>query len=71
MKIGALSFLACPVCKGGLLPSRESINENGEIISGWLACDACKVAYSVENGVPNLLSIEADGVSRIRWVVVK
>jgi uncharacterized protein YbaR (Trm112 family) len=43
-----LALVACPSCKGQLVPSR-----------GALACVACSLAYPVEDGVPVLLAERA------------
>lgn len=67
MKIEALEFLACPVCKGPLLLSDENWDEEGGIVSGVLRCEKCLVSYPIEDGIPNLLSLEARTAGRIRW----
>lgn len=45
-----LSFLVCPLCKGGLKSAGET----------QVRCVSCKTAYPVEEGVPILLSPKLD-----------
>ena len=45
-----LSFLVCPRCRGKLEP-RES--------ESVLACNACRLAYPVRDGIPIMLIDEA------------
>jgi uncharacterized protein YbaR (Trm112 family) len=54
-----LRILACPKCRGGLVPLLR-----GEILAG-LSCAACQVVYPVEDDIPVLLLEEA--VPRSRW----
>ena len=44
-----LSILACPQCKNDLI-----ISENK------LKCEGCKVIFPIKNGIPVLLSVEAE-----------
>lgn len=46
-----LEILACPQCKG---PVRET--EDGSA----LTCDACRLRYRVEDGIPVMLIEEAE-----------
>ena len=54
MKMQLMEILACPVCKGEL-SLEQSETEGEEIVSGTLNCEACKEAYPIEDGIPNLL----------------
>ncbi len=54
MKKDMLDILCCPTCKGDLSVDIEK-EENGEIIEGSFTCKKCKVKYSIEDGIPNLL----------------
>jgi uncharacterized protein len=44
-----LEILACPQCRGPLAVEPES-----------LRCDACRLRYRVENGIPVMLVHEAE-----------
>jgi len=46
-----LSILACPKCKGELDYKQESSR---------LVCHHCKIAYKIEDGIPNMLIEEAE-----------
>jgi uncharacterized protein YbaR (Trm112 family) len=54
MKRSLLAILCCPVCKGELklAVTRES---EDEILEGTLTCAACRVAYPIEDGIPDLI----------------
>lgn len=62
MKERLLQLLACPACAGDLsLQAYES--DNGEILTGELACAACAAHYPIVRGVPRfaeLDKVEAD-----------
>jgi uncharacterized protein YbaR (Trm112 family) len=45
-----LEILACPKCKGEIKPSDDESE---------LRCDACRLRYRVEDGIPILLIDEA------------
>jgi len=45
-----LEILACPKCKGGL---QLTVDESE------LRCDACRLSYRVDDGIPILLVDEA------------
>lgn len=47
-----LALLACPQCKGNLV-LRES----------RLLCKACRLAYRIEEGIPNMLVEEAERIT--------
>jgi uncharacterized protein len=49
-----LSILACPVCKGDLLPFDEG---------RYLLCRPCGMRYPVRDGIPVLLADEAETMS--------
>ena len=44
-----LDILACPQCRGPLVVEPES-----------LRCDACRLRYRVDNGIPVMLISEAE-----------
>lgn len=54
MKKDMLDILCCPTCKGDLSVDIKK-EENGDIIEGSFTCKKCKVKYSIEDGIPNLL----------------
>ena len=54
MKRKLVDILVCPVCKGKLTLTVLEENDS-EIVSGTLYCDKCKVAYKIEDTIPNLL----------------
>jgi len=54
MKKDMLDILCCPTCKGDLSVDIKK-EENGDIIKGSFTCKKCKVKYSIEDGIPNLL----------------
>jgi uncharacterized protein len=45
-----LEILACPKCKGGLVLTPEESE---------LRCDACRLGYRIDDGIPILLIDEA------------
>ena len=49
--------MCCPVCKGDLKLTVEMEN-GGEIVSGSLYCDQCKVNYRIIDGIPIMLAPE-------------
>ena len=46
-----LDLLACPVCKGTLRP----VAGEGDASVKELCCDACRRAYPIHDGIPDLL----------------
>jgi len=54
MKRDLQDILCCPVCKRSLALSVTMENKT-EIISGELRCEACKLNYPIEDGIPNML----------------
>ncbi len=54
MKRDLMDILACPLCKGDL--ELEVFEEDErEIITGKLFCQACNETYPIEDGIPNML----------------
>lgn len=45
-----LEILACPKCKGGLRLTPEEVE---------LRCEACRLCYRIDDGIPILLIDEA------------
>lgn len=58
MKKELMDILVCPVCKGALALDITA-EEDGEIISGTLACDACNHTYHIKDRIPDLLPPES------------
>ena len=54
MKRSLLSILVCPTCKTDLTLTVDR-EEDGEIVSGSLSCDACDETYPIEDTIPNML----------------
>ena len=50
-----MDILCCPTCKGELDLKIKKEQKN-EVILGSLICKKCKTIYSIEDGIPNLLS---------------
>lgn len=48
-----LEILACPVCRGAVVPDEEH---------NWLSCQACSVRYRVEGDIPIMLPDEAEKI---------
>ena len=46
-----IEFLACPVCKGRLIDSGKP--------EGELVCLACSLAFSVKEGIPDMIAHDA------------
>lgn len=55
MKEALLKILVCPKCKGPLNSKPTETAEDGDVLAGALACDACGVEYSVSNGIPRFV----------------
>lgn len=53
-----LEILACPKCKGNL----EYRVDDGDDQKGDLICHHCKLIYTVENDIPNMLIDQAQSV---------
>lgn len=58
MKENFLLFAACPSCGASLQLARASMGVEGEIRSGELKCEACRVAYPIRNYIPRFVSSE-------------
>jgi len=54
MRRSLMDILCCPVCKGDLVLEVRSEDEK-EILEGELLCAACRVNYTIHEGIPNLL----------------
>jgi uncharacterized protein YbaR (Trm112 family) len=54
MKRDLLDILACPLCKGDLTLEVFEENET-EIVTGKLCCNACNECYPIEDCIPNML----------------
>ena len=54
MKRSLLAILVCPTCKDELSLTVDQ-EEDGEIVSGSLRCDACGETYPIEDTIPNML----------------
>ncbi|KUG20489.1 MAG: methytransferase partner Trm112 [Methanomicrobiaceae archaeon] len=54
MRRKLLDIICCPVCKGDLVLQVTEEDEE-EILSGSLLCNACRVTYEISEGIPNLL----------------
>ncbi len=46
-----LEILACPACRGPVVPDDDH---------QWLFCRACTLKYRVQDGIPIMLSEEAE-----------
>ncbi len=57
MKRSLLDILVCPTCKAELTLTVDQ-EEDGEIVSGSLRCDACGETYPIEDTIPNMLPPE-------------
>ena len=54
MKKEMVEILCCPTCKGDL-ELKVKKEDKGEILEGSFSCKKCKVIYSIDSGIPNLL----------------
>ncbi len=54
MRRELMDILCCPVCKGALTLTVTEENAE-EILEGSLWCGACRVAYPISEGIPDLL----------------
>lgn len=54
MKRSLLSILVCPTCKAELTLTLDQ-EEDDEIVTGSLRCDACGETYPIEDTIPNML----------------
>lgn len=46
-----IDMLACPLCKGGVIPTDDG---------GYLLCAPCGLKYPVREGIPVMLTDEAE-----------
>jgi uncharacterized protein YbaR (Trm112 family) len=58
MRKDLLAIVCCPVHKTPLVPTVVREDEAGDILEGTLTCAACRFAYPIEEGIPNLLPPE-------------
>ncbi|MEE8372959.1 MAG: methytransferase partner Trm112 [Dehalococcoidia bacterium] len=60
MKRELMDILACPMCKGDL---RLEVTEEDEteVVTGTLVCDACPERYPIVDTIPNLLPPDLRG----------
>ena len=57
MKPGLLEILVCPLCKDELTLTVDR-EEDGDIVSGSLRCDACEEMFPIDDAIPNMLPPE-------------
>ena len=55
MKHELLNYLVCPGCGSGLDLAAAERAEDGEVLSGELACRACGAKYPVRGGIPRMI----------------
>jgi len=58
MKPRLLELLVCPACKGDLTARTDQVTD-GEIVTGALACAACRASYPVTAGIPRFVGHDA------------
>ncbi|MEA3203952.1 MAG: uncharacterized protein QOI63_1632 [Thermoplasmata archaeon] len=58
MRKDLLAIVCCPVHKTPLEASVTRRDEQGDVLEGTLTCAACRFAYPIEEGIPNLLPPE-------------
>lgn len=58
MRKDLLAIVCCPVHKTLLEPRVTRQDEHGDVLEGTLTCAACRFAYPIEEGIPNLLPPE-------------
>ncbi len=54
MRLELMEILVCPLCKGDLA-LETTLQADGAIVEGTLACAACNERYPIEDGIPNML----------------
>ena len=54
MKRWIMDYICCPECKGSLC-LLESEGDETEVLKGTLTCTKCERAYSIEEGIADLL----------------
>jgi uncharacterized protein YbaR (Trm112 family) len=55
LKKDLMEILACPVCKGELVLTVDTEDEDEEVIEGSLVCRKCPETYPITDAIPNLL----------------
>jgi uncharacterized protein YbaR (Trm112 family) len=55
MKRKLMDILACPVCKQHPLELTVTKEDEKEVLEGSIRCSKCKIDYSIEDGIPNML----------------
>lgn len=55
MKRKLMDILACPVCKQHPLELTVTKEDEKEVLEGSIRCPMCKIDYSIEDGIPNML----------------
>lgn len=55
MQMKLLQVLACPRCRGELACRTDELDANGDVESGELACEACRVVYPIRAGIPRFV----------------
>lgn len=58
MRRDLADIVCCPSCKGKLVLRVEKSDASGEVVEGSFWCKACRFAYPIEEGIPNLLPPE-------------
>lgn len=58
MRASLLDRLVCPDCHGVLTSTPRSVADDGEILSGELACGPCEQRFPVERGIPRFVPSE-------------
>lgn len=55
-----MEILVCPLCKGDLALTVDD-EQDGEIVTGSLHCEACREIYPIVDRIPNMLPKEQRG----------
>lgn len=55
-----MEILVCPLCKGDLALTVDD-EQDGEIVTGSLRCEACRETYPIVDRIPNMLPKEQRG----------
>lgn len=58
MRKDLIDIICCPVDKAKLTLKGAELDDHGDVLGGTLVCTACKFAYPIEAGIPNLLPPE-------------
>lgn len=62
MKATLLEIVACPCCKGSLVPQFERC-VGDEIVTGILKCNSCGGEHPIQNGIPRFVPKQTDADS--------